>query len=79
MSETCLKPSFQALLDAGGLKGKSRLTLKEVAQVTGAPVSTVRRWLREHKLRALRIGFRYRWVLVEDLDAFIHQDGGGDE
>ena len=79
MSETSLKPSFQALLDAGGLKGKTRLTLVEVAQITGAPMSTVRRWLRERKLRALRIGFRYRWVLIQDLEAFLKQEGGSDD
>jgi len=62
---------FQSLLDAGGLKGKSRLTLKEVSNLTGAPLSTVRRWLREKELRALRTGSRYRWVLAEDLLEFL--------
>jgi excisionase family DNA binding protein len=65
-------PKFQALLDAGGLNGKSRLTPREVSEVTGAPISTVRRWLREGRLTALRTGFRYRWILVEDLEAFLN-------
>jgi excisionase family DNA binding protein len=64
-------PHFQSLVDAGGLKGKARLTIKEVSDLTGAPLSTVRRWLRENKLRALRTGVRYRWILAEDLLEFL--------
>jgi len=65
------QPHFQSLLDAGGLRGKTRLTPREVSDLTGAPISTVRRWLREKKLRALRTGARYRWILAEDLLEFL--------
>lgn len=77
----CINTSlkFQALMNAGGLNGKSRLTPMEVSEVTGAPISTVRRWLREGRLSALRTGFRYRWILVEDLEAFLNQGGSTHE
>lgn len=77
MSRTLFSPpNFQALLEAGGQQGKNRLTLKDVADVTGAPISTVRRWLREGRLRATRTGSRYRWVLPEDLQDFLECQGG---
>ena len=71
-------PHFQSLLDAGGLKDKARLTPKEVSDLTGTPMSTVRRWLREKKLRALRTGARYRWILAEDLCEFLRSQEGPD-
>lgn len=69
-------PNFQSLLDAGGVKGKVRLTPQDISDVTGAPISTVRRWLRDGQLRALRTGSRYRWVLAEDLRDFLSRQGG---
>jgi excisionase family DNA binding protein len=69
-------PSFQTLLEAGGMKDKPRLTPEDVSAVTGAPISTVRRWLREGQLPALRTGSRYRWILAEDLKDFLSRQGG---
>jgi excisionase family DNA binding protein len=66
---------FTALLEAGGAKDKARLTPEEVSNVTGAPISTVMKWLREGELKALKTGVRYRWVLPSDLEKFlIHED-----
>ncbi|WP_394366766.1 excisionase family DNA-binding protein [Mesoterricola silvestris] len=79
MPDLATLPDFQSLLEAGGLKGKHRLTPEDVSEVTGAPISTVRRWPRKGHLRALRTGSRYRWILAEDLRDFLSLPGGSND
>lgn len=70
---------FTALLEAGGAKGKARLTPEEVSHITGAPISTVMRWLRSGELKSLKTGVRYRWILPMDLDKFLIHEGKSHE
>jgi excisionase family DNA binding protein len=52
------------------------LSVKEVAEITRAGVSTVRAWIREGKLKSVKVG-HFRRVRVADLERFI-QGGGRD-
>lgn len=50
---------------------KEILTIKEVAEKMQVSTRTVRRWIKEGKLKASRLGHRTYRVLEEDLISFI--------
>ena len=47
------------------------MTVKEVAETLKVKETTVRSWIREKKLRAIKFGKDWR-VVVNDLEAFLH-------
>ncbi|HYE58586.1 MAG TPA: helix-turn-helix domain-containing protein [Rhodothermales bacterium] len=59
------------------MSGEDWLTTDDVAARLRVNEETVRRWLREKKLRGVRIGFRggYR-IAAADLDAFLQKEYG---
>jgi excisionase family DNA binding protein len=54
------------------------LTVEEVAEVTRAPVSSVRSWIYCGKLRGRKVGKRML-VAETDLAVFVGEDGGTGE
>lgn len=48
------------------------LTLKRVAAILDYEISTIRRWIKDERLRAVKIGSEWR-VARSDLRAFIAQ------
>jgi excisionase family DNA binding protein len=56
-----------------GFQTPALLTLQEVAKILKVSLSTVRAWIREGKLRSVKVG-HFRRVVSEDLKRFI--EGG---
>jgi excisionase family DNA binding protein len=54
-----------------GLESTELLTLPEVAKILKVSLSTVRAWIREGRLRSVKVG-HFRRVGPEDLTQFIH-------
>lgn len=52
---------------------KPLMTVHETAAVLKVKESTVRAWIREHKLRAIKFGREWR-VAVVDLEHFLNQN-----
>jgi excisionase family DNA binding protein len=72
-------PTPQEFLAAGDLQPKDRYTVPEVSALTGRVEGTVRRWIREGRLPALRIQSRYPWILRVSLEQFLREEGGSHE
>ena len=53
------------------------LTTEEIAAILSVHPRTVMRWLREGKLKGLKVGRLWR-VRLEDLEAFIRGEKGGE-
>ena len=58
--------------DASSIIGAPRLTFNQAAKKVGVHVSTVWRWNMNRGLPSIQIGGR-RFVLVEDLEAFLRR------
>ena len=54
-------------LHASGISKKDRYSLDEVRQIIGAPITTIRKQLREGKLVGQRTGKNWQYVYHEDL------------
>lgn len=50
---------------------KPFFTTHEVAELLKVSEATVRSWIHDHKLRAIRLGREFR-VAVKDLEAFVN-------
>ncbi|OSM06757.1 helix-turn-helix domain-containing protein [Magnetofaba australis] len=63
---------FQAALDQAGLTLKDRYSIPEAAKALGVSPQTARAWVHDGKLAVMEMGPRARWVLAQDLKAFIN-------
>jgi len=54
--------------------GHGRCTAKELAELLGTSEDTVRRWIREKKFKATKLGRRY-FIIVESVEEYLRQSG----
>lgn len=52
---------------------KPMMTVRETAEQLKVKESTIRAWIREHKLRAIKFGREWR-IAVVDLEAFLNEN-----
>lgn len=52
------------------MHGRNLLTVHEVAEALKVKETTIRTWIRDRKLRAIKMGKEYR-VDADDLESFI--------
>ncbi|TVR97783.1 MAG: DNA-binding protein [Rhodospirillales bacterium] len=54
------------------MHGRTLLTVHEVAEALKVKEATIRAWIRDRKLRAIKFGKEYR-IDAEDLESFIQE------